>query len=79
LAAQNFAAGGDLESFPDRFFGFAARDRFRHKARKIRAAAGITNSFWYWLDGGKSTKPQKPSSKKISIFKFQAQIKRNDA
>jgi hypothetical protein len=72
LTAQDFAAGGDLESFPDRFFGFAARDCFRHKARKIRAAARITNSFWYLLDGGKSSKPQKPGSKKISIFKFQA-------
>lgn len=45
LRAQNFAAGSDLESFSHCFLGFAAGDRFRHKARKIEQAALLTTAF----------------------------------
>jgi hypothetical protein len=45
LCAQDFAASSDFKSFRDSFARFAASDRFRHKARKIIAAAAITNSF----------------------------------
>ena len=40
---QDFACGGDLEPLRDGLAGFAARDRFWHKARKITHLARVTS------------------------------------
>ena len=45
MLAHDFSRPGDLESFRDGLPGFAARDRFRHKARKIVAVATRDNRF----------------------------------
>ena len=42
MGAQNLSFRGDLESFRDGFAGFAARNGFRHKARKIVQFAFVT-------------------------------------
>ena len=48
--AQNLASRGDSEPFPYRFFGFAARNRLRHKAQKIKQLPALTTSFNSRLD-----------------------------
>ena len=48
LSAQHLAAGGDLGSFRHRLLRFTAGNRLGHSARKICAAAAITNIF-SWL------------------------------
>ena len=45
MLAHDFSRPGDLESFRDGLPGFAARDRFRHKARKIKALSPRDNRF----------------------------------
>ena len=45
LGTQNFAATGDLEPLRDCFACLAARDWFRHEARKIDAGTVLTTAF----------------------------------
>jgi hypothetical protein len=42
---QHFARASDLETFRNRFSGFAARNGLRHKARKIDEILGVTTAF----------------------------------
>jgi hypothetical protein len=42
---HDFARPGDFEPFRDGFTSFVARDRFRHKARKIAAVLPHDNRF----------------------------------
>jgi hypothetical protein len=45
MRAQHFAAPGNLKPFCDSLFSLAAGDGFRHRARKIILAPGMTNLF----------------------------------
>ncbi|MEY2561509.1 MAG: hypothetical protein QOG51_1924 [Verrucomicrobiota bacterium] len=45
MLTPDLARPRDLESFRDGFPGFAARDRFRHKARKIAQSRSVTTGF----------------------------------
>jgi hypothetical protein len=45
MGAQHFTGAGDLEPLGDGFSRFAARDRLRHKARKIATISALTNAF----------------------------------
>jgi len=45
MRAQHFAAPGNLKPFCDSLFRLAAGDGFRHRARKIILAPGMTNLF----------------------------------
>lgn len=45
MLTHDLARSGDLESFRDGLSGLAARDRFRHKARKIAQFLRVTNAF----------------------------------
>ena len=45
MLAHDLARSRDLESFRDGLPGLAARDRFRHKARKIAQFLRVTNAF----------------------------------
>lgn len=45
MRAQDFPLGGDLESFRNGLAGFAPRDGFWHRARKIDGAVAMTNGF----------------------------------
>jgi hypothetical protein len=48
---HDFARPSDFESFRNGFSGFIARDRFRHKARKIAALLPRDNRFCAPLPG----------------------------
>jgi len=45
MLPSDFARRGDLEPFRDGFSSFAARNRFRHKARKIAAVSARDKRF----------------------------------
>ena len=45
VLTHDLARSRDLESFRDGLPGLAARDRFRHKARKIAQFLQVTNAF----------------------------------
>ena len=63
LGAQNFAASGDLEPLRNCFASFAAGNWLRHEARKIVAAAAITNCFCFLSQDRRAAKFQIPTTK----------------
>jgi hypothetical protein len=60
LGAQNLAASGNFEPFRNGFPSFTAGDGLGHEARKIDAAAAMTNPFSRTV---RTAKLQIPSSK----------------
>src|SRR5689334_1466881 len=50
MRAQDLTGPGYLESFRDGFSRLAARNRLRHKARKIIASADLTTRFLFTGD-----------------------------
>lgn len=62
VLTHDFAGPGDFESFRDGLPGFVARDRFRHKARKIAQLKRLTTAFPLWAGNG----PQETDNKVLA-------------
>ncbi len=50
LRSENLAAPGNLETFRNRFAGFAASNWLRHKAQKIDAVITLTTGFRFCVE-----------------------------